>query len=384
MTILDDDDRNNVDESQLVKSLSKQAARNLNRLTKAGGNAVAINGSVPAINDALTQAHGVATLTGDPVVIVPQSLDDASWRIGGCAAPHLSLIEAASTPDSICIAVESLFEAVQDNWRNSEAMERENAYSILAVLLREKLGLSSHIQNAISKPTALFSTPEHHNGLAMEILLLILKFVGYDFQDPKKSIITNPLAYRVLLVDLDIWRLADLPLLEIYYSQFVTFCSESNNHQFNTKRLSRMRLVKKLLDGIKGENFTAESIKLFIPSLSSLVTSCMSAEIFRSLALFITYSIHGVSQKHKGARFDARAKQPRFAHFLNLDKPYLSKTQVGIEVLKAYTNIVCKENGTTNIVKFARTVTNKVRPSLTEFMRKLLFFCSLLTAIFIV
>lgn len=110
----------------------------------------------------------------------------------------------------------------------------------------------------------------------------------------------------------------------------------------------------------------------------------MSAEIFRSLALFITYSIHGVSQKHKGARFDARAKQPRFAHFLNLDRPYLSKTQVGIEVLKAYTNIVCKENGTTNIVKFARTVTNKVRPSLTEFMRKLLFFCSLLTAIFIV
>ncbi|EGC47156.1 conserved hypothetical protein [Histoplasma capsulatum var. duboisii H88] len=359
MTILDDDDSNNVDESQLVKSLSKQAARNLNRLTKAGGNAVAINGSVPAINDALTQAHGVATLTGDPVVVVPQSLDDASWRIGGCAAPHLSLIEAASTPDSICIAVESLFEAVQDNWRNSEAMERENAYSILAVLLREKLGLSSHIQNAISKPTALFSTPEHHNGLAMEILLLILKFVGYDFQDPKKSIITNPLAYRVLLVDLDIWRLADLPLLEIYYSQFVTFCSESNNHQFNTKRLSRMRVVKKLLDGIKGENFTAESIKLFIPSLSSLVTSCMSAEIFRSLALFITYSIHGVSQKHKGARFDARAKQPRFAHFLNLDRPYLSKTQVGIEVLKAYTNIVCKENGTTNIVKFARTVTNK-------------------------
>ncbi|PGH04916.1 hypothetical protein GX51_03212 [Blastomyces parvus] len=364
MTVLDDDDSNNVDESQLVKSLSKQAARNLNHLTKAGGNAVAINGAIPAINDALTQARGVATLTGDPVVTVPQSLDDASWRIGGCAAPHLSLIEAATTPDGICIAVESLFEAVQDNWRNSEAMERENAYSVLAILLREKLGLSSHIQNAISKPTALVSTAEHRTGLAMEILLLILKFVGYDFKDPKESIITNPLAYRVLLVDLDIWRLGDLPLLEIYYSQFVTFCSECHHHRFNTKRLSRMRVVKKLLDAIKGESFTAESIKLFVPSLTSLVKSCMSAEILRSLALFITYSIHSVKrqtnlQKNKGARFDARSKQIRLTHFLHSEKTYLSKAQVGIEVLKAYTNLVCKENGTANIGKFARTVTNK-------------------------
>ncbi|OAX79358.1 hypothetical protein ACJ72_06324, partial [Emergomyces africanus] len=364
MTVLDDDDSNNVDESQLVKSLSKQAAKNLNHLTKAGGNAVAINGAIPAINDALTQAHGVATLTGDPVVAVPQSLDDASWRIGGCAAPHLSLIEAATTPEATCTAVESLFEAVQDNWRNSEAMERENGYSVLAVLLREKLGLSSHIQNAISKPTALLSTTEQRNGLAMEILLLILKFVGYDFQDPKKSIITNPLAYRVLLVDLDIWRLGDLPLLEIYYSQFVTFCAECDQHRFNTKRLSRMRVVKKLLDATKAESFTAESIKLFIPAFSSLVKSCLSAEILRSLALFITYSIHSVRRpaglhKNKTVRVDARAKRPGFSHLLHPDKTYLSKEQVGVEVLKAYTNIVCKENGIANIAKFARTVTNK-------------------------
>ncbi|EEH21741.2 hypothetical protein PABG_03957 [Paracoccidioides brasiliensis Pb03] len=364
MTVLDDDDSNNVDESQLIKSLSKQAARNLNHLTKAGGNAVAINGAVPAINDALTQAHGVAILTGDPVVAVPQALDDASWQIGGCAAPHLSLIEAATTPESTCTAVETLFEAVQDNWRNSEAMERENGYSILAVLLREKLGLSNHIQNALSKPTAAFSTPEQHNGLAMEILLLILKFVGYDFQNPKISIITNPLAYRVLLVDLDVWRYGNLPLLEIYYSQFITFSAECHNHRFNTKRLSRMRVVKKLLDALKGESFTSESMKLFIPAFSCLVKSCMSAEILRSLALFITYSIHAAKpstslQKRKSMRFDPRTKRPGFALFHHPDRTYLSESEIGIEVLKAYANIICKESGTANIAKFARTVTNK-------------------------
>ncbi|KAI9869735.1 MAG: hypothetical protein M1823_008970, partial [Watsoniomyces obsoletus] len=55
--VLDSDDRNSVDESQLVKSLSKLAAKNLLAYTRSGANAVAINGAVPAINDALTQAR---------------------------------------------------------------------------------------------------------------------------------------------------------------------------------------------------------------------------------------------------------------------------------------------------------------------------------------
>jgi hypothetical protein len=241
VAVLDDDDGNNVDESQLVKSLSGQAARNLNRLTKAGGNSVAINGAVPAINDALTQSHGVAILTGDPVVTVPQSLDDVSWRIGGCAAVHLSMVGAASTPESARLAVEILFESVQDSWRNSEAMERENGYGILAVLLREKFGLPSSFQHILSKVPAVCSSPQNRNELAMELLLLILRFVGYDFEHPKRSIVTNPLAYRVLLVDLDIWRLCDAALLEIYFSQFVTFCTDSHHHRFNSRRLSRMR-----------------------------------------------------------------------------------------------------------------------------------------------
>ncbi|PGG98751.1 hypothetical protein AJ79_08771 [Helicocarpus griseus UAMH5409] len=365
ITVLDDNDSNHVDESQLVKSLSKQAARKLNHLIQTGGNAVAINGAVPSINDALAQSYGVATLTGDPVVIVPQSLDDASWRIGACAAPHLSLIEAATTRESTCMAVEALFDAVQDSWRNSEAMERENGYSVLAVLLRDKFGLPPLVQNGTSKSAAaVCSTPEHRNKLAMEMLLLILKFVGYDFDHPNKSIITNPLAYRVLLVDLDIWRFGDLPLLEIYYSQFATFCAESYYRRFNSKRLSRMRVVKKLLDALKGENFTAESMKLFISAFTALVKACMSAENLRSLSLFITYAIHNPKeantlQKKRSMSFDARAKRPAASLFLDQDKAFLSKPQLGVEALRAYSDIVCKEVGTTNISKFARTVTNK-------------------------
>lgn len=234
--ILDDNDGNYVDESQLIKSLSKQAAKNLSHFTRSGSNAIAVNGAVPAINDALTHSHGIGLLMGDPVVTAPQSLDDAAFRISGCTSIGLSLVGAASTPEAMCLAVEALFESVQDNWRNSDAMERDHGYGILALLISEKLGLLSNVQSAASSVCA---TQEDREKLAMDLLILVLKFVGYDFQDPRKSIIINPLAFRILLVDLDVWRIGGIPLLKLYYSQFVVFSSESYYHHFNTKRLSR-------------------------------------------------------------------------------------------------------------------------------------------------
>ena len=241
VAVLDDDDNNNVDESQLIKCLSRPAAKSLHQLTKAGGNAVAVNGATPAINDGLTQPQGVGILTGDPVVAVPRSLDDASWCLGGCAAVHLSLIQAAESAESTRFAVEALYEAIQDNWRNSEAMERENGYGILAALLRDKLGFYSGSSHPLNKAAPIGSNVEEQSPLALELLRLTLSFVGYDFESPNRSIITNPLAYRVLLVDMDSWRFAEHPALDLYYSQFRTFSSDSNFRRFNARRLGRMR-----------------------------------------------------------------------------------------------------------------------------------------------
>lgn len=241
VAVLDDDDNNNVDESQLIKCLSRQAAKSLQQLTKAGSNAVAVNGGTPAINDGLTQPQGVGVLTGDPVVAVPWSLDDASWCLGGCAAVHLSLIQAANSAETLRLAVEALYEAVQDNWRNSEAMERDNGYGILASLLREKLGFQIGNAPTAGKSTAVSTKDDELSTLMLELLRLTLAFVGYDFKHPNHSIISNPLAYRVLLVDMDVWRYAEPQVLDLYYSQFRTFVSDSNYRRFNARRFGRMR-----------------------------------------------------------------------------------------------------------------------------------------------
>ena len=241
LAVLDNEDRNAVDESQLIKSLSKRAAKNLQQFTRSGSNAIAINGAVPAINDALTQAHGVALLTGDPIVSVPQSIDEAGWRIGGCAAVGLSLVAGADTSERLIIAVRILFESVKENWRNSEAMERDNGYSVLATILRDKVGSekSLNIQGSKICP-AISQEDDERTQLTLQLLGLVLDFLGYNVERPQESVLNNPLAYRVLLIDLDIWRCAARPIQEAYYRQFLTFGVESKNHAFNMKRLNRM------------------------------------------------------------------------------------------------------------------------------------------------
>lgn len=239
--ILDDDDQNNIDEKQLLKGLSKQASKNFRAVTRGGRNALAINGSMPSINEALQYPSGFAVLTGDPAVVVPRSLDDASWGIGGCAAVGLALIDNAETYESILLALNILLESVKDSWRNSEAMERENGFGVLATLLDGKLNSKlAKVLNDAAVETQREAL-QQHESFSLELLLTLLKFVGYEPERPRDSSINNPLAYRVLLVDVDTWRSAAPAVQRLYYKQFVVFGVDSKYHYFNAKRLSKMR-----------------------------------------------------------------------------------------------------------------------------------------------
>ncbi|KAH0538184.1 hypothetical protein FGG08_005200 [Glutinoglossum americanum] len=381
--VLDDDDRNNIDESQLIKSLSKSAAKNLQQLTRSGGNAIVINGAVPFINDALTQPHGVATLTGEPIVVVPQSLDDASWRVGGSAAVGIKLVEMARTREAVVRAVEILFESVKGSWRNSEAMERENGFGILGALLRGKIGAGAIISSSDSGyPPIIEGGLEERDKLSFELLSLVLGFVGYQHDKPEESIIVNPLAYRILLVDFDMWRKTACITQKQYYKQFVTFGNNSKFHHFNSRRLFRMRMVylsdlysivKKLIGAMKVDTFSPEVFPEFMAAFKSLVSSNMSSDVLRSLSLFITYALH--KSDHQPARTlrsrkstlqirQKAATSPARSGTITQFQPgtnsnTLSRSQIGVKVLEMYSELLCEETGTVNIKKFARTVTNK-------------------------
>jgi hypothetical protein len=241
-SVMDDDDRNAVDESQLIQSLSRDSARSLHKYTRAHSTPIIVNAAVPSVNDALSQTRGFGRLSGDPVVVVPQSLDDAIWRVGGCAAVGLKLVQAAQSLDSVLRAVKILLEAVEGNWRNCEAMEQSNGFAILAEVLRQKIGFA--MGGLIPRnSSSLEVTPEDCETFVAQLLSVILQFIGYDEQEPTESLIINPLAYRVLLVDLEIWRKAtSLKTQTQYYTQFVQFAKGSKHHHYNAKRFHRISM----------------------------------------------------------------------------------------------------------------------------------------------
>ncbi|EWC48126.1 hypothetical protein DRE_02705 [Drechslerella stenobrocha 248] len=327
----------------LTEKVSRQASKNLQSFVRKGP--MSLNGAVPFISDALCVQQGTAIMTGDPVVLFPGSLDNAAWKIGGAAAVTLKLVEAAKTSQEVCTAVEILFETIKNNWRNSEAMERENGFGILAYLLRTK---------------------EIPGIVCIELLDLILNFVGYNADHPEESILINPLAYRVLLVDFELWRKADMPTQKAYFAQFIVFGSGSINHRFNAKRLLRMRIVKKLIHALKSDTFSMDVIPDFLAAFKSLINSNFSAETLRSLSLFITYALYsgrqvrGLRQKKSTMqlkRTDSDGYSPISSGRRIID--FALKRQVGLMMLEMYSELLCESSSTNNIMKFARTVTNR-------------------------
>ncbi|KAK9476232.1 hypothetical protein V1514DRAFT_337554 [Lipomyces japonicus] len=284
---------------------------------------IIVNAAVPDINIAFASSNGIGVGSGDPVPVIPQSLDDAAWRLGGSAL-GLKMTELARTPTQLRQAVSITFELLRENWRNSDDMERVHGFAILANIIKSK------------------SDP---NMIDRQFLNIILEFVGYNFADPLESIINNPLAYRILLVDFDIWKNAHSSTLEAYFDQFSVFGLRSKYHTFNAKRLTRMRIVKKFLQALKSGSFTKESLDQFIPAFRLIILTNVSAEVMRSISLFIAYAL---TQNTDGGYKKSESDYIR-----------ISRSEVGYMVLKIFTDILCDASSTMVIKKFARTVTNK-------------------------
>lgn len=281
--------------------LDKTSRQRYEELVKAG-EAIAINTAIPTISDALGRSYGSAILKGDPVVSLPKPLDDTAWCLSGCLPLLLKLVESATTKAAFLQAAEIMFECVKDSWRISEAMEKGNGFGILALIIREKLGFESgaSTNHTTSRKTSAMLSLEDRQTLPLDLLNLILRFVGYDRTSPENSMIVNPMGYRVLLVDFDTWRRCDAETQKVYYDQFVHFVGRNKHHGFNQKRLARMRVLKRLLDSLKFEDVPQDCLTPLLAALKALVDIGSAQTSYKDLAMYIAFGLH-----------DERAQQSR-------------------------------------------------------------------------
>lgn len=232
-------EKDSLDDSPLFHSLSRGPATALVQMILKNNAGIAINAALPSVNDALLRSTGVAVLSGEPIVAVPQYFDDAMWRLAGFTPLALKLIDRASTSDGLVRAVQMVFRCINSSWRNSDAVERAGGYAILGMLLGAKVGFSTAAPDSITDPLDIDNTEKQR--LSFQLLGLVLEFIGYNARDPLESVIINPLAYRILLIDFDGWRKCAPIIQELYYKQFHTFAVMSKYHQYNNRRLLRMR-----------------------------------------------------------------------------------------------------------------------------------------------
>lgn len=196
--------------------LSAHAQQALALATASRGKVV-VNSAIPKVEDALVRPHGLGHLDGDPCVANPQGLDVGICKIGGVAVA-LRLVELARTGGQLTMAVELFVELVSESWRNAEDTERMQGYEILALLLKSKAGIMQ---------------AETHDA--------ILKFVGYDCEEPSKSVVSNPLAFRFLVLDFGLWSVMEPGIQWAHFDRLREFVQRSVHRDFNTRRLAKMR-----------------------------------------------------------------------------------------------------------------------------------------------
>ncbi|KAF2857357.1 beach-domain-containing protein [Piedraia hortae CBS 480.64] len=278
------------DDSVLTAKIELNA-RALTRMHQLARNArwIVVNCAIPKVEEAITQTNGVGIATGDPVVVIPQSLDDSTWRLAGTLPLMIRLLESCYTKDAFILSTKIYFESFMNNWRVSEAMERGSGFGLYAMILSEKLGFDTFPSSTVAarKPCTVLSL-EDCRTLPSQLLPLILGYMGYDATHPEQSMIINPLAYRVLFLDFDTWRRCEISVQKLYYTQFVHFLAHNRHQIFNQKRLSRMRLVKRLIDVLKAEEVSAELIGTLMEALRAMLDN---HQAYRELAMFVVYGL---------------------------------------------------------------------------------------------
>ncbi|KAI7433761.1 beach-domain-containing protein [Hortaea werneckii] len=340
---------------------------------------IALNAAIPTVNEAISRSYGSGILTGDPVVVIPKALDNASWCLAGALPLLVRLLESANSKHAFLQAVKIFFECLKDNWRISEAMEKGNGYGMLAVIIREKLGLDTVPSPGTSmrRPATMLSL-EDRQGLPEELLELILDFVGYQRSRPEDSMIVNPMAYRVLLIDFDTWRRCDIETQKLFYAHILHLLTRNRHQGFNQKRLTRMRVVRKLIEALKSEEISAETVEPLMKVLRALLDNHSGYHWYRDLAMFVVYGLHDerapavrpirsmasiANLRHRTASWarSARSSRPSTPGGAGGQKatPGVSRPQLAAHVLQLLSDLASDISGMIPMRRFAKAIPSR-------------------------
>ncbi|ORX58974.1 hypothetical protein DM01DRAFT_1301754 [Hesseltinella vesiculosa] len=315
---------------------------------------VVLNGALAKIQQAVVNTASFGFLVGRPSIAYPFGLDMACWKVGGFAL-GLNFISRADTSAMLYKSMQVLIEIVQYSWRNSEDMERRRGYEILANMLKHKRDL-----------------------ITVEFLNLLLKFVGKNSASPDQSVISNPFAYRSVILNFEVWKKTKIEVQRVHLEQFIVFMQTSVHRQFNVRRLVKVHLVKKMLLAFRMNIYAKELIPQVVQALKSVTLVNWTTESIRALATFVASTASPSNDNVKPKTSAKRSRLPLsittnavVSDTIASDKPWITDAQTwSLEhsstsvymcniVMEMLHDILCQPDQPEFVHKLTSTVTSK-------------------------
>ncbi|PWN18284.1 beach-domain-containing protein [Microstroma glucosiphilum] len=224
---------------------------------------VLLNQGVTLTREAAAASFGYAKVYGSPTMIVPSRLDDVIWKAGGCSVP-LTLIGSATSSIALLESLTIFLQLLKNSWRLCEDAEQARAYEILNLFLRQKAHL-----------------------MTLDALAVILSAVGLDQEATDRSALVNPIMYRIVLLDFDLWSLTPPAVQTAHLGHFAALLRSSKHRRFNIKRVAKMNILKKFLYALRNKQPDKELMRHILDALRNLLITAWSDVSLRSLTSYL-------------------------------------------------------------------------------------------------
>ncbi|GMG56478.1 unnamed protein product [Ambrosiozyma monospora] len=215
----------------------------------------------------------------DVAVMNSRPLLDTLYAIGGFGIP-LRYADTAKDSESLVNALNLLFHLLKNDVRSLQEFESQSGYDILATLLKTK-----------------------KTSIDLSVLDCILDFVGYDHCSPASSVLKNPLAYRSLITDFNVWKPSDSDILpqslnknskdtfKFLVFQFTVFGQDSKYHAYNLQQLGKMKIISRFIQALKYQLFDDDMLPILHDSMLILINCNPTADSIRAISLYIVYAL---------------------------------------------------------------------------------------------
>jgi len=206
------------------------------------------------------------------------------------------------------MTLQIFFEAINHNWRLSEDAEKIQAYETLGLLLRSKAHLiTPPVHRTLLRfagimvndsPNASSPSPDqlYNSSLSDELASAAKPELEHHNNGLRHSVITNPLAFRFLLLDFDLWSLTSPSVQRFHFESLCGLIETSIWSRFSMKRISKMNLLPKMLHALRNGQFSVSSeggevIPAYIRLLGCVLKAQFTSQVIRHLASYLIASL---------------------------------------------------------------------------------------------